>query len=165
MPSVTSPASHAGTPRDGQQAERRAGVVRADHGHHADAHVEDPLHLRAGDAAVLGEQAEHGLRAPRRPVEHGVGVRREHPGQVQREAAPGDVREGVHVTVVGQGEAVAGVDARRRQQLLAERPAEPGRHRGEVQRPARPAQHVPDQRVPVRVQARRRHRDRPRRPA
>ena len=53
-------------------------------------------------------------------------VRRQHPGQVGREAAAGDVRERVHVDAVAahEVEQVSGVDAGRLEQLLAEGAAE-----------------------------------------
>jgi hypothetical protein len=69
------------------------------------------------------------------------------------------VREGVHLLdaeVGDQRQAVQGVDPGGLEELLAQRPVEPGRDRGEVQ--SGPVDHPADERVPVGVQPGGRHR-------
>ena len=78
----------------------------------------------------------------------------QHARQIAGQPAAGDVREGVRARLVGQGEAVEGVDPRRAPAVP--RPAS-GRQFGRrrVQRQAAALeQDVADQRVPVRVQPR-----------
>ncbi len=82
------------------------------------------------------DQVEDRLRRPGRPVDHGGEAGRQHPSEVGREAAAGDVRERMHVGTGGQSQAVARVDPGGRQQLVGEGTAAELRRRSD-QRTAR----------------------------
>ena len=107
-----------------EHRQRAVDVVRRQHGHHPDAHVERLLHLRALDPAAGGDQAEHRRGRPAAPLDHGLQPGRQHPLEVAGQPAAGDVRERAHPRLGGDREAVAGVDPGGGQQLLAEGVAE-----------------------------------------
>src|SRR2546423_10524251 len=71
----------------GQEREGPVGVFGSDHGEHADAHVERALHLRALDPAPGLHEIEDRLGPPGGPVDDRVGVVRQYPRQVARDAA------------------------------------------------------------------------------
>ncbi|OLT50962.1 hypothetical protein BJF88_02370 [Cellulosimicrobium sp. CUA-896] len=106
--------------------ERRVDAVRPDDGDHADPEVERVLEVAAGHAAQIAHEAEDRRHLPARAVDDADEAGRQHARQVCREAATGDVREGVHLRgVVGrEREAVARVHARGLEQLLADRAPE-----------------------------------------
>ena len=121
-----------------------------DHGAVADPDVEDAAQLVLGDA-VRGEPAEHLGPLPGRRVDDGAEAVRQHPREVARDAAAGDVGEPAHVGAGTQRANVVEVEARRRQQQIG------------IERLV--ADDAPDEREPVRVDpGRRRSRSRRRRP-
>ena len=107
-----------------------------------------------GHPADLRDQPEHRLRGPGRPVDGGRQVRRQHPGQVRRQPAAGDVAERVHLDAVA-GRSAPGSRGRRSGSARAARRPAAGRARGpRGPAPSRPGveQHVAHQRVAVGVQ-------------
>ena len=114
MPRASSSAVAASTPPAGSTATKPTPMLRVRSRSARGTDPSAPTVLKTGG------------RGPGRAVEPGVHAGRQHPGQVGREAAAGDVREGVHVDAVGahEVEQVGGVDAGRLEQLLAEGAAE-----------------------------------------
>ncbi len=108
----------------GQDRQRAVGVLRRDDGDHADAHVERLVHLGAVDAPALGDHPEHGCRRPGAAVHLGRQPVGDHPLEVARQTAAGDVAERADLGLGGQREAVLGVDPGGFEQFLAQRAAE-----------------------------------------
>ena len=104
-------------------------VVGHDH-HHADAHVEDPVHLLVGDVAVLLEPGEDGGQVPARLLDPDGGALGQDARRVVDQAAAGDVGDAVDdpLDAVVPVDRLHGadVDPGRLQVLVGEGPAELG---------------------------------------
>ncbi len=166
-PATTSPTCDAGA---GQPVE---GVLRrrseGHRHHHAEAQVEHPGHLVVAHGAGTLHLAEDPGHGPTPPRTDGAATGRKDPGQVARQSPTGDVGHGVDrgAEAGQQRHHGGGVDHRRLQQLLPERPrrARPGRC---IQPPApdaeqggtsqgvpvapQPGRQQPDQHIPGRHQ-------------
>ena len=93
-----------------------------------------------------------GSGPPGCPIDHRLHAIGQHPREIGRESAAGDVRQRVHLDGVDQREAARRIDPGRLKQLLAERAPElvdvP------LQRPAGPLEEdVPDERIAVGMQS------------
>ena len=93
-------------------ADRRDGVGGDDEDH-ADAHVEDAVHLGVLDAAALLDEAEDGGDVPRVEVDSGGDAVRQAAGDVALEAAAGDVGHALQAPQHGREERVVGAVGRR----------------------------------------------------
>src|SRR5882672_2001631 len=106
--------------------ERGAGTLRIVGGHHysePDAVVQHTEHLVVVDAASALQPVENGRPPPARSFDHRLGVLRQHTRHVFDQAAAGDVRHALEAHLRMHGQHLAAVDARWRQQHLAERTA------------------------------------------
>ncbi len=142
----------------GEHRQSPVDVFGRDDRDHADAHVERLLHLGALHTPALGDQTEHGSGAPRRAVELGDEPLRHHPREIRGEAATGDMAEGTHLRLGGEGQAVLRVDTGGLEELFAEGAAE----LVDMRRQAHLAdleQHLAGQGVTVGMQTRRPHRE------
>src|SRR5690606_34933204 len=72
--------------------------------HHPHPHVEGAEHLFFVHTPVAHDHLELGRHRPARPVDACLEAVRDHPGQVLREAAAGNVRQGVDLPVLDQRE-------------------------------------------------------------
>ena len=140
-----------------QRAHRRVGGVGVEHQRHADAAVEDPVHLVRRDRPQALDLPEHPRLLPGRPLQCGAQAAGQGAREVAHNAAARDVGAGVQRIAerAAHGEHGGGVDHRRAQQLV--RHAVVGTRPGGVaELEAGPfEQDVAGERVAVRAQTRR----------
>src|SRR5581483_3014300 len=135
------------------------GVGGLDDREHPETEVEDARHLVVGDRTGLLDLGEDPGLGPGSPLDDRVALTGKDPREVPRDAAPGDVRERVHVDPSPELGHDGRVDDARDEQLVAERAVLAG-PRGLIERPLRDLeQRAPGQRVAVRAQARARDAD------
>ena len=127
-----------------QQLESAVDAAAVDQRDHADAHVERALEVVLLDPAERAHQWEDRLRRPGAAVHVCDEMHGQHPAQVGREAATGDVRHGMRLAGARQRQARFGVEPGGLDQLGSQRAPELGDVA--VQSPAgRLEQHVPHQ--------------------
>ena len=128
------------------------GVGLGQEGDHADPHVEGVLHVPPCQAAERAQQRDDGRNPDPGAIDPRAQPGRHDPREIRREAAAGHVREGVDFQTPGEVQAQRRVQARRLEELLAERAPE----FGDVpfQRPPGVGHDAAHERVPIGVQSR-----------
>ncbi len=116
-----SPMSNACSPAAFSASIGRSRIARRNDDHHADAAVEDAMHLVVGDVALRLQPVEDRRPRPACACKARLYVIGQHPRHVEHEPAAGDVRHALDAHALRQREHRLHVDARRGEQRVAER--------------------------------------------